>query len=410
MRKFFIALSIILGLLLFGCGSKSSEATGKSGTDSPTNRKDTTQQIQKRFPNANLSQAGRFQKFNQAAAVPVEITYITSGNISSYLMYSSVLETEQTVDVFSKISGLVEKLYVEEGMHVKRNQPLLQLEQAEYKLQEENARIQYQKAKTEFNRLKALLDKNLVSQEEFENTRLALQQAEIAWKQAKLNLDYTIVRSPINGVVGERFVRLGDRIQPSTRLFVISNLDQKVVKLYVPQEELPNCYVNQPAIVVSDVLPDTKFTGWVKRISPIIDPQSGTFKVTVGVKDPQNRLKPGMFLNAELIVANHENTRLIPKAALIYEGEKALFFIVQDGRAKRVELKKGFEDNEKVELLNQLPVGTPVVVLGQNGLKDGSSVKIVNVQQFAWQSDFPEKPAVSKKPRKPPFFKKKKGG
>jgi len=401
MKKFLIIVSIMFSLLLLSCGSKSADSNPGKSSDKAINKSDSSKSMKGRQSKAGEGRGGRFQRMAQATAVPVEVTYLTTGNISSYLMYSSVLETEQTVDVFSRIAGLVEKLYVEEGMFVKQNQPLLQLEQAEYKLQEENARIQFDKAKTEFNRLKALLEKNLISQEEFDNSRLTLQQAEISWKQAKLNLDYTIVRSPINGVVGERFVRLGDRIQPSTRLFVISNLDDKVVKLYVPQEELPNCYVNQPAIVISDVLPDIKFTGWVKRISPIIDPQSGTFKVTVGVKDPQNRLKPGMFLNAELIVANHENARLIPKAALIYEGEKALFFIVEDNKARRIELKKGFEDNEKVEVLNDLPVGTSVVVLGQNGLKEGSPIKVVNTQRYAWQTNWPEKPAAMERVRRP---------
>lgn len=385
MKKWIFVAAIVTGVLMLGCGSNSGESKASPG------KPDSTQTSgQPAGFRGKAREGGPGMRQQMQVRVPVEVTYVTLGDISNYLIYNSVLETEQTVDIFSRISGLVEKLFVEEGQRVQKNQPLVQLEQEEFALAEENARVQYDKAKSEFNRLKSLREKNLISQEEFDNASLSLRQAEIAWKQAQLNLDYTIVRAPISGIVAERLVRLGDRIQPSNRLFVISNLDDKVVKLYVPQEELPNCYVKQPAIIQSDVLPGITFKGWVKRISPIIDPQSGTFKVTVGISDPEGKLKPGMFINARLIVAQHQNTKLIPKVALIYEGEKAFFFILEGDTAQRVELKKSFEDNEKVELLNDVPVGTPVVVLGQSGLKDGVQVNIVETRRYSWQKQWPE--------------------
>ena len=239
---------------------------------------------------------------------------------------------------------------------------------------------------SEFARFEALEEKNLISVEEFETARLSLKQSELQWKQAKLNLDYTTVRSPINGVVGERLVRLGDRIQTSSRLFVVSNPREKVVKLFVPQDELPKCYLNQAAFISTDVLPEADFKGWVKRISPIVDPTSGTFKVTAGVRDPDNLLRPGMFVRVQLIVDIRENTLLIPKAALIYENEKTYFFVVNDDTVSRLELKKGFEDAEKVEVLNTVSDTSKVVVVGQSGLKQGNTIKIVKEKYFHWQN------------------------
>jgi membrane fusion protein (multidrug efflux system) len=222
--------------------------------------------------------------------------------------------------------------------------------------------------------------------EEFETARLTLRQTELQWKQAKLNLDYTIVRAPINGLVGERMVRLGDRIQTSTQLFVVSNPKEKVVKLFVPQDELLKCYLDQAATISTDVLPETIFKGWVKRISPIVDPTSGTFKVTSGVKDPQNSLRPGMFVSVKLIVDVHEKAILIPKAALIYENERTYFFVVESDSVVRLELKKGFEDAEKVEVLNDVADTSKIVVVGQSGLKDGSKIKVVLEKYYFWQN------------------------
>lgn len=327
------------------------------------------------------------KKTIEKSGIPVEVTSIIRGEIANYLLYNSTLETEQMADVYSRISGLVEELYVEESDRVNKDQALLQIEQDEYILEEEKARLQYDTQVSEFKRYEALKAKNLISEEEFETGRLALRQAELQWKQAKLNLDYTIVRAPIEGIVGERQVRLGDRIQTTTRLMVVSNPLEKVVKLYIPQDEIPNCFIHQLATITTDVFPDKEFAGWVKRISPIIDPTSGTFKVTVGVKDPKNELRPGMFVSANLVVDIRENTKLIPKAALYYENERTYFFIVESDTVKRLELKKGFEDAEKVEILNPISDSLKVVVVGKGGLKTGNKVNVVSEKTYDWQKE-----------------------
>ncbi len=376
MKKFVGFILLLGGFLVFGCGSNKSAPATETQSDSAQAKVRAEKKPGR--PNKGGSPT--------ANATPVEITPITIGDISSYLLYSATVETEQMAEVYARIPGLIEEIFVEEGQFVKKNQPLLRLEQDEHILQEEKARVQFEQQKNDFARLEKLKDKNLISVEEFEKARLTLRQAELEWKQAKLNLDYTTVRSPINGVIGDRFVKVGDRIQTSTKLFVISNLREKVAKIFVPQNELLKCYQNQPAVIVSDVLPEQTFRGWVKRISPIIDPLSGTFKVTVGIKDPGGQLKPGMFVSVQLIVDTHRNTRLLPKAALIYENERSHFFVVKGDSVERVELKKGFEDAQKVEVLNDLAPGTQVVVLGQAGLRNGSRVRITDNHYYPWQN------------------------
>ncbi len=376
-----VLVALAVGLLWMGCGQRSQE--GSSPKAAVAGGKEGPRKGQRMGPKA-------------ATAIPVEISYVTTGDISDYLMFSAALETEQTVTVYSQINGLVVALFVEEGQWVNKGDSLLQLDPREYVLAEQKARVEYDKQLSNFQRLKGLKAKDLVSDEEFETARLNVKQAEIAWKQARLNLEYTTVRAPISGVIGERLVNLGARIQPSVALFTIANLAQKIVKVYVPQNEMAKVHRKQKAVVTSDVLPGVTFEGWVKRISPIVDAQSGTFKVTVGVRDPKNQLKPGMFVNVHLIVDTHENVPLIPKTALVYENERSFFFVVEEGTVRKVELKKGYEDAEKVEVLNEaIAPGTPIVVVGQNGLKDGSTVRVTRVRRYPWQEQFPESAAAS---------------
>ena len=385
MKNFATVLLILLTcLVLAGCSSGDANSAEPAAADS-SSAADSTQKSDQDTSGEEAKKDGSGK--DQPTAIPVEITRLTTGQISSFLLYSSTLETEQTVNVYSRIAGLVEEIYVEESDRVQKGARLIQIEKDEYVLAERKARLEYEKLLADYNRLKALQAEELLSEEEFLTAEINMKQAEIAWEQAKLNLEYTTVTAPISGVIGDRLVNLGDRIQTSTNLFTIANLNEKIVRLYVPQSEFAKCYKNQTAKVTTDVMAGTKFNGYVKRISPIIDPQSGTFKVTIAVKDPQNKLRPGMFVNAELIVDTHENAKLIPKSALIYENERTYFFIVSQDSSQKLELKKGFEDAEKVEILNDLEAGTQIVVLGQNGLKDGSRVKIVEEKKYRWQTN-----------------------
>ena len=365
--------------VLANCSS--SDANSKSTGADSTAVQDSSQMSE------NGRKGGFRGRGKKPGAVPVEVTALTRGNISSYLKYSSTLQTEQTVDVYPRIGGLVEAIYVEEGQWVRKGQKLLQIEKETYELAEQKAHIEYQKQEADYKRLKALEAEELLSEKEFGNAELAFKLAEIAWKQAALNLKYTTVTAPISGVIGERTVNIGDRVQTATNLFKIANLNEKIVHAFVPQDEFTKVYKKQQAAITTDILPDEKFAGHVKRISPIIDPQSGTFKVTVAVNDPKNHLRPGMFVNTELIVSTHKNARLIPKSALIYENERTYFFVVENDTSKKFELTKGYEDAEKVELLNDLQAGAKIVVLGQNGLKDGTKVKIIQKKTYAWQDD-----------------------
>jgi membrane fusion protein (multidrug efflux system) len=135
----------------------------------------------------------------------------------------------------------------------------------------------------------------------------------------------------------------------------------------------------QPVVVTSEFLPDRSFKGWVKRISPVIDPKSGTFKVTVGVRGERPAdLPPGLFVNVRIITDTRPAAILLPKRAVIYEGGDRYVFAIVNDRAVKRKLVAGFEDPDMIEALSGFEVGTPVIVLGQSGLKDGSLVRSVN--------------------------------
>jgi membrane fusion protein, multidrug efflux system len=227
-----------------------------------------------------------------------------------------------------------------------------------------------------------MFTKDLLSKEEFENARYTSEGLKVDWDQAKLNFSYTKIKSPISGVIGNRSVKIGDRIQPSQKLYTVINTEEMIAVVYTPEKELGNVRKGQTAYISSENIADKRFTGWIKRVSPVVDPQSGTFKVTIGVKNLENQLRSGMFVNAHIVIDTHEDAILIPKTAIVYENEMMNVFVVRDSIAHKIVLKTGFQDHEKVESLRDIEIGDKVIVVGQAGLKDQTKVKIVSERKI----------------------------
>ncbi|GAB4177944.1 MAG: efflux RND transporter periplasmic adaptor subunit [Calditrichia bacterium] len=320
------------------------------------------------------------------SATPVEVSLVIKGDIANYLLFSSSVETEFMTDIYPKISGEIVEIFYDEGRFVKKGTTIVKVDDREYKIQAERARVNYEQLKSETNRLTRLKEKDLVSVEEYDKAKFAMEQAKLDWELAQLNLEYTNIKAPFDGVITERFVRVGDRVNNSTKICTFTNLSEKIVVVYVPQNDIAKVVKNQEAVITTDVLPGKQWKGWVKRISPSVDKESGTFKVTVGIKDPENKLYPGLFVNAALVVDYHYNATLIPKNALVYESEKAFFYLVKNNIAKKIELDKGFEDAQKVEVNSGATVGDSIVVIGQNALKDGLPVRILKTRTYSWQN------------------------
>ena len=161
-------------------------------------------------------------------------------------------------------------------------------------------------------------------------------------------------------------------------LFGMMRLDEMIARVYVPGRYLTAVRNDQVAILTSDFMPDTSFDGWIKRISPVVDPKSGTFKVTVGVTAPADQAPPGLFVSVRIVTDTHQDTVLLPKEAVVYEGGERYIFTVEEGKASKLRLDAGYENATVIEALSEVDPGTPIIILGQNGLKDGTAIRIVN--------------------------------
>ncbi len=313
----------------------------------------------------------------ETAGVPVEITTLARGPIEQLLRFSTNLEAERAVEVRSESARRVLALLVEEGHRVAKGQPLVRLEDEQQKIALTRAQGRVDQTRREHERKANLFAQKMVSEQELTQARYELDQAELALADATRELSYTIVRAPISGTVTARKVRIGDTVAVGQHLFDLVDFDSLVALVYVPEKDLTAVAVGQEVRLAPPAAPAQLFTGRVDRVAPVVDPKSGTVKVTVAVPFEPG-LRPGMFLEVELVTAVERDALLVPKRALVPDGTQlAIWKLGADDTVERIWVQPVLEDREKITVASGLTAGDRVVIAGQAGLKAGAKVEIV---------------------------------
>jgi membrane fusion protein (multidrug efflux system) len=306
-------------------------------------------------------------------AVPVIVQRVARADMNSFLDASATLEAEERVEVVSEATGVVAEILVEEGENVEKGQLLARLAYEELELAEQRARSELERLEADFARSQELSEEDLISEDEFQQIRFDLERARIDWKQAKLELDRTRITAPIRGTVSERYIRLGALVSRNEVAYDIVDFQSIVAPVFVSEQYLRELHVGQRVLLRAPALGQQRVEGTIERVSPVVDAESGTVEVTVNVGDI-GRLRPGMFVSAQIVLDTHEDAMAVPKNALVYEDESPHLFVVEAGRAQRKEVQLGYEGAELVEVVSGLQGDEWIVLVGQSGLKSDSLV------------------------------------
>ncbi|NQD37554.1 efflux RND transporter periplasmic adaptor subunit [Permianibacter sp. IMCC34836] len=318
------------------------------------------------------------KKKEEEVALPVEVSKASSGLITATLTSTSTLEAEEQASVVAKVSGVVTKLFVEEGQMVKAGDPLIQLDTERLQLEVARAESNLAKLASDRDRTKQLFEKKLVSSDAYDKIKFEYDSLKASHDLAKLDLAYGTVRAPISGVVSKRMVKVGNMVQLNQPVFEITDFDPLLAVIHVPERELAKLTLNQAAVITVDARRDQLYPARILRISPIIDAASGTFKVTLAVNDSKRELKPGMFGRVAVTYAQHDNAVLIAKDAVLNEDGETAVFVIRDNKAYRTPVETGFTDDKHMEILKGIAANDLVVTTGQNSLKHEASVQVLN--------------------------------
>jgi membrane fusion protein (multidrug efflux system) len=374
MRKVIFAL-IVIGMLFasIGCGGRESADTrNEEKKDTKVAKEDKAGETEK-----DKKEKGKDEKKKKedTDAVPVQVVSPNYGDISSFLLFSSNVDAEKIVDIYPMTMGIIEKIVRDEGDHVKKGDVLAVLDDREAVINEKRAQINYEQLKMEYERQKVIFEKQMISKEDHEKLRYRKETAKLDWEQSKLLLSYTRITSPISGVVSKRHIKAGNKINTSQLAFSVVQTKEKIAVVNIPGQEMEHIFLKQKCIIIAG---DREAPGSIKRTSPAIDPESGTFKVTVEISDKKNLLAVGRFVNVKIIKKVHKNVVLLTKEALIYDGGKIFVFTVdKESKAFKKMIKTGFEEGSVVEVTEGITDKDRVITAGKSSVKNDTLVKIV---------------------------------
>jgi membrane fusion protein, multidrug efflux system len=317
-------------------------------------------------------------------AVPVEVGSTWRADLSSYVFGNTHIEARREVEIIARVQGQLEELLVEEGDRVKKGQVLAELNKSELRLALREAQARLDNNRAVYERTIKMLDQELTSQEVLDNNKYLFETAKTQYDQAELNLRYTTITAPFSGVITTRLIEQGEMIRVNTVLFNLADMDKLLARVYVPEKELARISIGDRVRLESEMFQSQAFEGVVEMISPVVDPATGTVKVTVRVAENHGKLKPGMFCSAYVLTETHLNTLAISRKTLLTDTDETEVYVVADSGVVRLrKITIGIEQGDTLEVLTGLKDGDQLVLVGKETLRDGSRVRIITDEPAA---------------------------
>jgi RND family efflux transporter MFP subunit len=353
--------------------------------------------------------------------MPVEVMPIEHGPIELRRIFSGALEPRAEFIVSPKVGGRVERLSVNISDSVNRGQLVGALDNEEYvqavaqaradlavaEANLEQTRSALEIADRELTRIETLRKRGVASESqldtakanqqakraEYEVARAQAMRADSALKTTNIRLDYTKIIAGWSGgedqrVVAERFVDEGEMVSANTPLLRIVELDPIAGVIFVAERDYALLHPGLPVVLTTDAYPGEKFHGHIERIAPVFKQASRQARVELSIDNPQQRLKPGMFIRATVVLDRKTNAVILPEQAVTTrEGRTGVFLVAENGRtAVWREVTVGIRDGSRLQVKNEALSGQ-VVTLGQQMLDDGSPITIPGVEETAAATD-----------------------
>ncbi len=322
----------------------------------------------------SVSASGEGKTDDAVETVPVEVSVAGPHRISSYYSTTATLEPDRRVDVFARIEGVVRELLVEEGDRVRAGDVLCRLDDSEQKITLEEARIKRDQSAREYERIKRMHERDLVSDKEYDDARNAYELSRNAFESAALRFNWTVIRAPFDGLVVVRAVELGTHVTPALQLFTVADVDPLELVMYLPEAAIREVRTGQRILIVPDNGADRSFEGEIVRIAPEVDRGTGTVKVTATTR---GHGMPGSFARVRIVTGTRENALTIPRRCIVANAGEKYVFVAQADTVRRVDISVGFEDEDLAEITSGLAPGDTVVAAGVGALRQGARVRVV---------------------------------
>ncbi|MFM8741641.1 MAG: efflux RND transporter periplasmic adaptor subunit [Cytophagales bacterium] len=314
----------------------------------------------------------------QKPKLMVEGLALRASKLDNKLIVTGSVLANESLELKSESSGKITKLLFEEGKAVGKGSLLLEINNEEIQ-----AQLQKQKYNQKLNqdnefRQRKLLEKDAISQEEYDNALNRLNTTVADIKLLEAQLEKTRIKAPFDGVIGLRYVSQGAYITPTTAVATLYNISPAKIEFAVPARY--SAQVKHGEKVVFSIENDlTVYEGQVYAVEPRIDPETRTLKIRALSENKSGRLIPGQFVKVQLILKSIDDAILVPSEAVIPDQGGKKVFIADHGKAKEVKIETGIRTEKSLEVLSGLKAGDTLLTTGILQLRQGIDIKIVKM-------------------------------
>lgn len=358
MSKLFLTLSTAAALLLAGC-KKPEEAVAEK-PKSPSS----------------------------LPPVKVELGAVTHEKMPRLLTLTGSVVADRQSEIAANVSGRVTATYVERGMPVKAGQVIAVVDAraagfqaAAATAQSQAAQTQVALAKQECDRADTLFGQGAIAKSEYDrlksqctaqlyNANAAQANADLAGKLA----GDTVIRAPMDGIIGERYVNVGEYVQPPTRVASVFSVNPARISISVPEPAVGRIKEGQSLDIEVSSWPDRKFPATVRFVSPALRAQTRDLIIEASAKNEDGALKPGMFATVKLVTGEEEQPT-VPVDAIKTDGNVRRLFVAKNQTAVEVVVRTGLTKDGRIAVFEPFAADTQVIVRPPPGLSDGSAIQ-----------------------------------
>ncbi len=308
----------------------------------------------------------------------VEVEIVKRGDIISKVTSSGIVRAKSQVDISSETIGRIEKVYFQEGEHVRKGDLLIELDDVNADASRKLARAQLHQAEQDFVRGEKLYEKELISQESFEKIQLSYETAKAQYEQAVDSYQKTKIYAPISGKImkinveeGETAV-MGTMNYQGTVLMTVADMSRVIAVVRIDETDVPDVEVGQTVEVVVDALPDSVYPGEVTKIGlmPITSQLSTEtvtdFEVEIELNEFSPVLRPGMNVKADIITSQKSDVVVIPIQAAgkreIDDTTAQTVFVVKENKAHLKKITLGVSSDTETEVISGVDEGDTVII------------------------------------------------
>ena len=304
----------------------------------------------------------------------------------------------QGVTVSADLPGIVDRIAFDSGKPVKEGDVLVQLDTRQEQAQLAAAEAQLELSRLTFQRMQGLVEQDAVSRAEYDTAAAAFKQAEARIREIHATIARKTIRAPFGGVLGIRAVNLGQYLTGGDAVVPLQSLDPIYVNFGVPQQDASRMQRGRAVRITASDLGSVEFGGRISALDAVVDEATRNVRVQATLANPGGRLRPGMFVQAQVVLGANQPVIALPGSAISYAPYGDSVFVVGDMKTPQGQTYRGVRQQvvklggargDQIAVVSGVQPGEVVVTSGVFKLRNGAAVQINNKVQ----------PSNSKKPK-----------